>query len=399
MLYFLSFLPFISTLVLEFKLKSPFIIFTLSIGGLYFISSLILGDKYPDWVRFEVDCLALIFFTSYFFGRFISFRLFNVKVNNEIKLIELKEIKKVTGIILLLSLIFSMSTFDFSLSKMLYSNWAEYRMESSKLELLVLYLYMCGSSYLCFSILDRDKKGIVFSLFVLLYFIIVLKSRGYIISMVVPLIIYWVNYTKISLTKFIYIFSSIFIISFLYVFTRYIRWAGSLDAVNLGDFRFSDLFGDDLGEFQLLEVLYEIILLNNVDTLGIEFLSSVKRLIYFPINYFYNVSPKDISYIIWDYHVGISGVNGSYHTTVISESYLNDKYIGIFVLPVFISVIFTFFDKVLCRNPNSVIMLSGVICYASMAIARGSSYNGFLVLIICTVFMTFVNRFFVKCKF
>ena len=399
MFYFLSFLPFIFTLFLEFKFKSPFIIFTIAIGGLYFISSLIISEKYPDWVGFEVDCLAFIFFVSYFFGRFFSYRLLNVNANKKLDLIEFKRIKKITGIVLFLALIFSMSTFDFNFDKMLYSNWADYRMESSKLELLVLYLYMCGSSYLCFSILDKDKKGILFSIFVLLYFIIVLKSRGYIISMVVPLVIYWINYTKINLAKVFYIFFSVFLVSFLYVLTRYIRWAGSVDSVDLSNFNLSDLFGDDLGEFQLLDVFYEIIFFNNIDTLGIDFLTSIKRIIFFPVSQFYNISPKDISYIIWDYHVGISGVNGSYHTTVISESYLNDKYVGIFIFPIFIAVIFTIFDKILCRNPNSVLMLSGVICYASMAIARGSSYNGFLVLIICTFFMIFINRIFLKCKF
>lgn len=399
MFYIFSILPFFLTLFLDFKIKSPFIIFTISIGGLYFLSVPLIENAYPKWVGDEVEYLAFIFFTSYLVGRFIFLSLLKVEIKKQFNFVDIKKIKVMTGFILVISLIISMYTFDFNINEMLYSNWSEYRLESTKLELLVVYLYMCGASYLCFSVIDKDKRGILISILILLYFIIVLKSRGYIISMVVPLLVYWLNFTKINSKKIFLIVISIFFVALLYVVTRYIRWAGSIDNVDLTNFKILDLFGDDLGELQLLDVFYKIILLNNVEQLNIDFMASVKRILFFPISQFYNISPRDISSIIWDYHVGIAGVNGSYHTTVISESYLNNKNVGIFIFPLFISLIFTLFDKFFNKNPKFILMLSGVVCYSAMAISRGSSYNGFVVLFMCTFFMVLTYRFYSKWKF
>lgn len=400
MLYFLSILPFILTLYIEFKAKSPFLIFSISIGALYFLSVPVVSGNYPEWVDFQVQSIGFIFFLSYLFGRFTFFNIFKIKFNEKkLQISDIKLMKKISALLLLMSVILSMYTFSFDINKMLYSNWSEYRMDATGLEVVVTYLYISGASFLCFSILDKDKKGGVISLLCLSYFIFVLKSRGYIISMVVPILIYWVTFTKIDIRKIIIVISTISTIAFLYIFTRYIRWAGSLDNFSLSDFTWSNLVGDDLGELQLIEVLYKIILLNDLESLKISPFSSIQRVLFFPIDQIVKISPRDISNIVWDYYIGVYGVNGSYHTTVISESYLNSRYAGPIVFPIFISFIFSIFDKIFENKPTSIIFSSGIICYASMAIARGSSYNGFIVLFICTAFIFIIYRLFLKWKF
>lgn len=383
-MFYFNILPWIILIYFEYKIKSPFIILSLCAGLLYFLSVPLVIGNYPVWVGEEVNRLAFIFFVVYLFSRFIINSLFKISYK-KIFPNDLDKVKKISFLFMFIAIFFSFASFGFSYNAMINSNWTDYRDNAGITGLIVQYSYLCGSSLLLIGLLQKDKKIIIFSVFSGLFFLFVLKSRGYLISLVLPVVCYYFLNDKMSLKRISFILLTVIIVVVLYVFTRYIRIIGSLSDVNFSNLNFSDILGEDAGELQLIDVLFQVIFRKDYHYLHVDNLVTIKNFIYFFIPDFVVDKPKDLAYAVWDYYIGIRGVNGSFHPTVIGEAYFNNKNYGVILYPIFLASLIGLYEKVLSRRPEFLILVYGVVVFSATALARGSSHNAFVVMIICII--------------
>ncbi|HCA5037198.1 O-antigen polymerase [Acinetobacter baumannii] len=383
-MFYFNILPWIILIYFEYKIKSPFIILSLCAGLLYFLSVPLIIGNYPVWVGEEVNRLAFIFFVVYLFSRFIINTLFKISYK-KIFPNDLDKVKKISFLFMFIAIFFSFASFGFSYNAMINSNWTDYRDNAGITGLIVQYSYLCGSSLLLIGLLQKDKKIIIFSVFAGLFFLFVLKSRGYLISLVLPVVCYYFLNDKMSLKRISFILLTVVIVVALYIFTRYIRIIGSLSDVNFSNLNFSDILGEDAGELQLIDVLFQVIFRKDYHYLHVDNLVTIKNFIYFFIPDFVVDKPKDLAYAVWDYYIGIRGVNGSFHPTVIGEAYFNNKNYGVIIYPIFLASLIGLYEKVLSRRPEFLILVYGVVVFSATALARGSSHNAFVVMIICII--------------
>lgn len=211
-----------------------------------------------------------------------------------------------------------------------------------------------------------------------------------------PILVYFFLFTKISIRKIFLLLFSTFLVAFLYLFTRYLRWIDGVENFDISNFSLHEMLGDDSSELELIGILYKVIYYDEYHYLVSESFLTIKRILFFWVPDFIYEKPRDLSYVLWDYQTGVLGVSGSYHPTIVAEAYFNDKYLGVFIYPIFISVCFSMIDFFVKKDKSFLIYIMGPLCFFITALSRGSSYNAFLVLIISIVFFIFIKRVFGK---
>lgn len=390
-MFYFNLLPWLLLIYFEYKIKSPFIIFSLSAGFLYFLSVPLIIGNYPAWVGDEVNQITFVFFVTYLFSRFVITSFFGSKYK-KVDIEKLNKSKNISLFFMVVAVFFSFASFGFSYTAIVNSNWADYRSSAGITGLIVQYSYLCGSSLLLIGLLQKDKKIIFFSIFVGLFFLFVLKSRGYLISLVLPVVCYYFLNDKITFKKIALMMGTIFALIFLYVFTRYIRIMGSLSEVDISNISVSDVLGDDVGELQLIDVLFQVIFRQDIHYLQVDNWVTIKNFFYFFIPDFIVDKPKDLAYAVWDYYIGVHGVNGSFHPTVVGEAYFNNKNYGVAVYPIFLAVFIGFYERILSKRPEFLVLVYGVIVFSATALARGSSHNAFVVMIVCVIILYILYR-------
>lgn len=373
------FILFVITLIFEYKIKSPFFVFSFISQSIFMLSVIYFKGVYPEWVGEQVEYLGFIFFSIYLLSRFVfcSYIFYKITPKSEDYNSNLiKPVVFIAGGSLLLSLFL----FDFNIFSALNSNWADNRSSLGILSLISLYTYYASSSILLIGLVNNNKKVVFFSILYSIFFVLVFKSRGYLVSLFLPVFVYFFLFRKQSFKKIIYLTLMVGCVGFLYLFTRYLRWIDGISNFEISNFSFHEMIGDDSSELELIGVLYNVIYYNEYNYVISESFSTIKRVLFFMIPDFIYEKPKDISYVLWDYHKGILGVNGSYHPTVVGEAYFNHKEVGVFLYPVFIALVFTFIDFLLKKDRDFLIYILGPLCFFITALSRGSSYNAFLVL-------------------
>lgn len=390
-MFYFNLVPWLILICFEYKIKSPFIIFSLCTGLLYFFSFPMVVDHYPAWVGDEVNRLAFIFFVTYLLSRFLVTSFFK-NFYRQVVVSDLEKIKRISLFFMITAIFFSLASFGFSYKAIINSNWTDYRDSAGIIGLVVQYSYLCGSSLLLIGLLQKDKKIITLSIVSGLFFLFVLKSRGYLISLVLPVVCYYFLNDKMNLKRILFMVGTILIVMVLYVFTRYIRIIGSLSDVDLSSLSFSDVLGDDAGELQLIDVLFQVVFRGDFHYLQLDNLVTIKNFLYFFIPDFIVNKPKDLAYAVWDYYIGIRGVNGSFHPTVIGEAYFNNKNYGVIIYPVFLALLIGGYERILSRKPDFLVLVYGVIIFSATALARGSSHNAFVVMIVCVIILYIIYK-------
>lgn len=398
MILYTIFLFFLN-LKYDYMVKSPFILFTITAYLIYILSSFYHMNSYPNWVSFEVSYLGAVFFSTLFFCRFLLDTILNngkIVLNNNVDEVDLAYFSKILFILSLILLVLISYRFNFNIIKALMSDWAESRQTGGYIGLLSLYLYYVVSSLLLISILKKNKILILYTIFFSFLMTLIFKSRGYLLSVFLPVLLYYILYSNLSFKKYIYIFTGILGILFFYLFTRYIRWIGGIHNIEISNFNLKSILGNDSAELELISVLYDVILNNNYHQVVSEEFSSVQRILFIFIPDFLYTKPTDLSYVLWNYKTGILDIGGSYHPTVVAEAYFNHAQYGVFVYACLIAIFFSYFDMFLrASNKINFIFISGSLCFFIMALARGSSYNAFMVLlfaILCLLFFRYIRK-------
>lgn len=397
MVYFLCLLPVLLIVYYDYRIKTPFIGFSITLSALYFISFPLIKGNYNDWVGEFVSIWAFLFFSFYFLFRMLFSCLLKINVGAPVirgnyNRDDLVLYGKVSLMFLMISVFLSLYSYGFSLNSMLVSNWSDSRNEGGILLVFSFYLFMCGSSFLLISILLKNKVNIIISLILIVYYVVFIKTRGYLVAFIMPVIIYFLLTTKWSFRRVIMFFLSLVFFVFCYLITRVFRLAGSFQSVISDPSVFYDALvpnPDDFGEFSLLDSLFYI-LSNNVVSNHLDQNATLIRLLTFFIPDGFIEKPQDVSSVVWDIYIGVAGVNGSYHPTAIGESYLNNSHYGYILYPLLLVLIFTIYERLLLIKGGLFSILTlGLVVFSMFAFTRGASYNAFSVLTVCTVLILF----------
>lgn len=397
MIFYIIFL-FILNLRYDFIVKSPFIIFTIISYLLYILSFFFHIDSYPEWVSLDVSYLGASFFSILFIFRLLFNSVLNkgkILFKHNVNEVELYYYNKVLFLLSLVVLVLVLYRFDFNISKALFSSWADNRQMEGYTGLISLYLYYVSSSLLLISILRKNTIMIFYSIFLSVFITLSLKSRGYIVAMFLPIILYYILHSNFNFKKYIFIFFGGGGGLFLYVFIRYIRWIGGVQNLDLLDFNLSVMLGEDFAELDLIRILYDTIEKNNYYSIIHDDFLSIKRILFMLVPDFIYSKPDNLSYVLWNYKTGILDVSGSYHPTIVAEAYFNHHQYGVFIYAFFLAIFFSCIEFLFRKNNVYFIFLSGAFCFFITALARGSSYNAFVVFlfsVFCLLVFTVIRK-------
>lgn len=381
------------TLIYERRIGSPFIAFPL---GLIFVFAIpyyiFIGESYSIHTGFVIGTWGVLFTFFYLTSRVFFSRL--AMINWQPNLAALKSrsltlpprITIVTSILIATSLLASFYNFNFSLREMASQDWGYMRMnkESSTAGLLTQYLFCAASAALLIAWITRSKYLFFLCTISLIYFIVIIKTRSYVVSILGPILIAYILSSEIklkNLTKAIAISS---LLIFAYIITRAFRLSGNLSDV-LADpsLIVATLSESDLGELALLKAFFHIVefeITNENFNSNNGFIRLI--MLFIPASMSGGMKPLDMGYAVWDSYIGILGLGGSFHATAIADSYFNDKNFGYITYPVFYAIAFTIYEKTFLSATKCWLPIFGVVVVSCLAIARGSIYNGFSLLLI-----------------
>ncbi|MDW7549435.1 hypothetical protein [Pseudoalteromonas peptidolytica] len=370
---------FINCIIVWFDLrkKSPFVAFsgsTLFVFSLpHFYASLVSTD-FSSTTFFEVSVHATIFFIVYGCVRLL---LLNYQTNqNELPFVNVNTINSEMLFSVLMMLFFVIgvfASFDFNVKQLIFSNWADFRNESSMYKLIATFCFYSGSGLLLVAFLSRRWGIFVVGLFFMIAVGSILKTRGYLIALICPLIIYYLLYREWNTRKLFGLFLLITLLFSLYSGARILRHAGSLSEVSISSFSQIKV---DKSEFQLVNTLYYF-----VEKGGVELEVSnptLIRILLLPIPSLLIDKPAELSHQLWDQKVGTLGIAGSLHATVVGDSILAMKNFGAVIYAFIYGLLFSLVEIIFQKNRAGKILYFSLICTFSFYVARGAVYNGFI---------------------
>ncbi|EGQ9096425.1 oligosaccharide repeat unit polymerase [Vibrio alginolyticus] len=366
----------------DLKIKSVFVSFSIAtfiVFSLPNFFSVIFGGDYSEYTYQYVTAHGTVFLAVFLITRLVLFHAFGLGYRRGCISSSEENIRLQFFISFSFSLIFlfsSLSVFDFSLNKLMSLSWSDYRDSGSFISLLGSFFLYAGSSFFLLSLKKKSTYGLVCVFILLIYIVLVLKTRNYLIAIVSPFIIYFLLYTRWNFKKLISSFLIFFTFFSLYSGARNIRHLGSISEIN----SFEEInISFDSGEFELINTLYYFVEKNGVE-LEYNNVTLIRLLLLpFPSSILPFNKPKELSYILWDQKMGITGVSGSLHPTVVGDSILNSFYFGSLIYGVLYSILFFLLDKFVYISKYNFLWF-GLFCTTSFYIARGAVYNGIVII-------------------
>lgn len=340
--------------------------------------------QYESHVYLTASLLSLLFFCFYIILNFV-FLSFDSKAAPEVSSLKITPgVYYLSFLVFLCSLLMMLALYEFNIDLMLSSGWADFRNNQSVLKVLSLYLLCPASGLLIASIVLKKRLGIYLVVVFLLFSVFVLKTRGYVVIILLPIIFYFLLFKSWTLKKAV-VLSVVFCLFFLiYSVSRELRHLGS--ALDVSQVRFKI----DTQEFELVDNLYYLISKED-NMLAVKFkdLSRVALLL-IPSDILPFTKPRENAKELWDERTGVLGVEGSLHPNFFGNLIAESPAFGWFVYA-FLSVIsFYLLDKLLGRLKYSGLILFSAVVSTSFYIARGAFYNGVLLLLfsICFVLLS-----------
>lgn len=369
-------------IIFDLKKKSPFVAFsggTLLVFSLPHLYASIVLTNYQDSTFFEVSVQATVFLCFYGALRFLLLS-YTIRGNNDEIAINPEIISSEVNfakVMMLLFILGIVASFDFNIKQLFFSSWSDFRNESSIFKLIASFCFYAGSSLLLLAYLSQRWKTFFLGLFFILAVASILKTRSYLIALVCPLIIYYLLYGKWSVKKSIGLILLMSIFLAIYSGARVLRHAGSLDQVSASTF--SEV-GIDKGEFELVETLYFFVEKGGVDLQVSN--PTLIRVLLLPVPASLIKKPTELSHLLWDQKIGVLGVSGSLHATVVGDSILAFKHFGAFLYALIYGFLFSVIELIYRKNKGSKTLYFGLICTVSFYISRGAVYNGLINLLI-----------------
>lgn len=386
----------LSTIFLEFKVRSPFIVFPVGLVGVFFFPFLILAARYSDYTQAIVASWAVAFAIVYFLSRLFLVAAMRISWRGKINRVSIFVSENhgffcvALFLILFMALVFSFYQFDFDFYRMLTTSWGERRQESNGTIWTLISQYLVYSASLTILVLYSKFSRSLFLIFIfsVFYYVLIVKTRSFFVALVLPFFVLYFFSGEIRLRKFVFSGLVLGVFIFIFMLTRSFRHAGGLvNVIQNPSYILTSIFGSDLGEFGLLDAFFYFVEYD-VKNYNFDNNSGLLRMIlmFFPDSLVEGVKPVDVPHSIWDEYTGIRGVGGSYHATVIADSYVNDKSFGFLIYPVFYALLFTFYERMVLSSRLLWLPAFSICCVSVLVIVRGAVYNGVAILIATTFF-------------
>lgn len=399
-----SLLPLFLNLIILFfdiKYKSPFsalsaaLLLVFSIPHVYFS---LLTDVVDVSVSLYVSLQAVLFFATYF-TIFSILRLGFLKFNDDRNFFSTSEIYlrgelKFSLLMMVVFSVFIFASFNFNISKMIFSTWSDFRNETTIYKLVGSFCFYSGSGMLLLAVINKKRLIFTFGILFIIAVAGILKTRSYLIAAMVPIIFYFMLTSRWNIKKIVTLFIlSIFLFT-LFSSARTFRHAGSID--NLTSHQVG--LNPDVGEFELIHTLYFFVDRGGVKK-DFEFPTLLRlTLLPFPASMLSFEKPKDLSHQLWDEKTGLRGVSGSLHATLIGDSILQSYKYGAVIFGIIYGMLF-FVIEFFFRNLRiGKVLVFSLLCTFCFYVARGAVYNGFVNLVISS-FLIFIFYIYVKVKY
>jgi hypothetical protein len=330
---------------------------------------------YDDYVYLIASAISFLFFCFYYCLSF-SFTANGVVSKISVKDITVDaKIYYVSLFVFFCSFLMFLALFNFDYNLMVSSGWVEFRNNQSILKLLATYLLCPASGLLIASIVLRKKIGVLVVLCYLIFSVGVLKTRGYIVLIVLPCFFYYLMFRRWTCKSIVGLIFVAFLFVSVYSLSREIRHLGSIENLSAITFRI------DTQEFELVDNLYYIIYRR--DEIYDSNFNDIKRLLLspFPSDLLPFVKPKENAKVLWDERTGLPDLEGSLHPNffgnVAAESFFFGWFIYAFLFGVLFMLIHKFFYFLKASN---LIIFSSVVA-VSFYMARGAFFNGMMLLV------------------
>lgn len=272
------------------------------------------------------------------------------------------------------SILLILYSFDFKIMEAVLLNWAEIRTTESKSLLLATYLTLPGSALLILAVKTRSPTNAIISLIYIALTTTALKSRAYTVAILFPTALYFLLYETKSRKSIAISAALCVLLIVIYAFTRLIRLSGNITTLDSDQNRTYAT-----GELELINNLYYLIE-NSVPT---DLMANGIRLLLTPIPSQLHPFPKpsDPSMTLWDAKIGITGIGGSLHPTAVGDAILNLGTFGPVVYGSFYALTFFILEASLRTLKKGRTLLFCTYCTAALYWARGSFFNGAILLI------------------
>jgi len=387
---FLAFLT-ISGGMFEFKNKSPFVVFFLalmlmSVIPTFLIAFNIIDPLYKKSVYLEATLFSCLYLLSFIFFRFLFINLFSIK-NVWINFIK-EDNKIIKSDIILFFILMLVCIFCFfkglnitSIKAAFSLNWWDL-VHGNSVVLLGTYFSYISCGFLLLNYLYKGNvylKNTAYSLilFFLLFSIFILKTRSYVLMILIPIFVYFL-YTKKGM-ELLKPLIFLFFMSFLFVLARAVRHSFDLNEFLAGDINESLSNASEGAETTFINAFYYFVSKNN-DFFGFGQNFTLKRIIFF---WFVDMKPTEFSYLMHSAYYGSSPSEGlSMHPTIYGDAYGNAWWFGAFIYSIFLSLYISVLEF-LIRIINfkkfifSLAVFS-IISASALIFARGAVYNAFM---------------------
>jgi len=387
---FLIFLTILGC-VFEFKNRSPFVVFFLALILMSVIPTLlvafnIVDPLFKNSVYLEATLFSCLYLTSFLFFRFLFINLFSIKNvwNNFIE--EKNGIDNSDVIFFFILMVVCIFCFFkglniTSIQAAFNLNWWDLVHGNSIVLLGTYFSYIsCGFLLLNYlykgnAYLKNGAYGLI--LFFLLFSIFILKTRSYVLMILIPIFIYFI-YTKKGVELFKPLIF-LFFMSFLFVLARAVRHSFDLNEFLAGDINESLSNASEGAETTFINAFYYFVSKNNeFPGFGENF--TLKRIIFF---WFVDMKPTEFSYLMHSAYYGSSPSEGlSMHPTIYGDAYGNAWWFGAFIYSIFLSLYISILELLIRFVKTKKIIFSlaifSIIGASALIFARGAVYNAFM---------------------
>ncbi|NAS07489.1 O-antigen polymerase [Acinetobacter haemolyticus] len=376
--------------------RSVLIFIPIVLGVLYYFPAffdVIYGNYlYNSSVVRDANLFALYVNFNLFFISFFVYRI----IGGKKKLVDIPNLNEGVGVvrfflvIQIISLIFLLyAVYVATNGNILSYSWAtKHESGGGGVGFLISsYLFIVSSGVLFLSWYFNYKKVFLLSICLVIFYIILIRSRGFIVPVLMVFGFYYLVWRGKILGSFL--FGFLFLI--LFFFLQQIRYLGELN--NIQDMRVDVMVGNIIdkimsedSEFSLRNSYYFFV--QNYDYLvessGFGNFQTYRRLGFFFDIFNLGLKPKDFTNTMYiAYYGGNSSLsNPTLHPTMYGNIYANGLYIS--------SLIFTFLFSILIFVENALKrkgfliywLVAPTFLYSCIFIARGSIYNAILILMI-----------------
>lgn len=392
----------------EYKNRSPIAIFHFALLAIFAVPSLLLSFN-PENHSFETISTANIFaviYSSIFIVTRLVFRGTST-TRDRLYIPPSWELACFPLFLALAIFCFIYGLKIYSIQTALQLTWWDFVDSGNKIVVLGTYLAYCAAPILIVHQITKDKHKalkyltIWLSFAFLLFAILILKTRSYLLIVLAPALLYY-SY-KANTKQKLYAIAFGLTLIFLFVLTRAVRHASDLNEfLSLGLTYY--LSGASEGaETTFLDAFHFFISENNTFA-GFNENYTLYRVLFFWTPSSWDLKPPEFSYVMHAAYYG-SNLGGtlSMHPTVYGDAYGNAGMYGSVIYPIFLALFFSLveFSAKLNRNDAYKLFVFAILTVNSLTFARGAIYNAFMftaIPIALVLVTTTATSFFIRAK-